>query len=102
MNEPPSGTDDSGRNERGRFTAGNRFGVGNPYAKRTGELRAALLDSVTPEDMRAVARKLVELARGGDTVAARLLLDRVLGRPLESDILDRVEELEAAFEEGRK
>lgn len=96
----PSPTEDNGRNERGLFTPGNRFGVGNPYAKRTAELRAGLLDAVTVEDMAAIARKLVELARDGDTIAARILFDRLLGKPLEADLIARIEELEDALAKG--
>jgi len=97
----PSPTEDNGRNEHGQFTPGNRFGVGNPYAKRTGELRAALLDAVTPDDMRAIAGKLVALAKEGNTIAARILFDRVLGKPLEADICSRIEELETQLEVTR-
>ena len=42
------------RDASGKFAQGNPGGPGNPHAKRVGELRTALLDAVTPEDMRAV------------------------------------------------
>jgi len=44
-------------------------------------LRSLLLDAVSDDDLRAVVRKLVEQARGGDTAAAKLLLAYVVGRP---------------------
>lgn len=93
MNEPsPSGS--NGRNARGQFTAGNHASRGNPLARRIGQLRSALVEAVTGEDMVAIARKLVELARGGDVLAMRLLLDRCLGRPEPLDIIARLETLE--------
>jgi len=83
-----------GRSSRGRFTKGNSGGPGNPYAKKVAGLRSALLSAVTQEDMKAIARVLVEQAKSGDIAAVRELLMRVLGRPLEADILDRLDRLD--------
>lgn len=84
------------RDASGKFAQGNPGGPGNPHAKRVGELRTALLDAVTPEDMRAVVKALVEAARGGDVAAARVLFERTLGRPVEADLIERLESLEQA------
>jgi hypothetical protein len=70
----------NGRNARGRFAKGNLGGPGNPYARRVADLRAALLESVTEQDIRAVARALVKRAKEGEVPAVRELLDRLLGR----------------------
>jgi hypothetical protein len=78
----------NGRNDRGRFAKGNPGGPGNPYARRVADLRAALLESVTEQDIRAVARALVKRAKEGEVPAARELLDRLLGRTADS-ALDR-------------
>lgn len=59
-------------------------------------LRRALLRTVTPDDIAAIVRALVARAKDGDTLAAREILNRTLGRPLEADILERVEALERA------
>lgn len=64
----------------GRFLRGNKRGRGNPLARRTQKLRAAALRAVTPQDVAATLRALVEQARQGDVAAARLLLERTLGR----------------------
>ena len=90
----PSPTGDSGRDERGRFIAGNGIGTGNPHAKQVARLRSALLDAVTPDDMRAIISALIEKAKTGDVHAASVLFERVLGKPLEVDILARIEALE--------
>jgi hypothetical protein len=58
-------------------------------------LRAALLEAVTPEDMRSIVLKLVEQAKEGNIAAAKEILERCLGRPLEADLLERIEALEA-------
>ncbi len=86
--------------ETGRFLPGNGGGPGNPYAARVAELRSALLEAVTPGDLAAIVRSLVQAARSGDVAAAKLVFERVLGRPLEADILDRLEALEQAREGG--
>jgi uncharacterized membrane-anchored protein len=57
-------------------------------------LRVALLDAVTPDDVQAIVAKLIAMARAGDIAAARTLFDRTLGRPLEADIIARIEALE--------
>ena len=71
------------RDERGRFGVGNRVAVGHaaPHARRVACLRAALLDAVTPEDIREIAKALIERAKTGDRHAIRELFDRVLGAP---------------------
>jgi hypothetical protein len=83
----------------GRFLPGNAGGPGNPYAKRIAALREALLAEVTPEDLRAIVRALVDQAKTGDVTAAREILLRTLGKPLEADLLERIEALEARLEE---
>jgi hypothetical protein len=74
----------NGRGERGRFAPGNKLGNGNPLAKRMNELRKALVDSVAPDDVVRVGKKLREQAEDGDVVAARLLLEYAVGRPAQA------------------
>jgi hypothetical protein len=70
----------NGQTARGRFAQGNLGGPGNPYARRTAALRSALLDAVTEQDIRAVARALLKRAKAGEIPAIRELLDRLLGK----------------------
>jgi uncharacterized membrane-anchored protein len=69
-------------------------------AAKVAQLRAALLDAIKPEDMRLVAQALVEQAKAGDIASVRELLSRALGRPLEADILERIEKLEQLLEKA--
>lgn len=90
----------NGRDAKGRFASGNPGGPGNPYAKRVGELRSALIEAVTPKDIAAIARRLVAEAKAGNVPAIREVLDRTIGRPLEADLLARIDELERLLAEG--
>jgi len=73
-----------GRDERGRFSPGWRGGPGNPLGKRMEELKQAVLESTTPEQVGAVMGKLHEMAMAGDVAASEVWLDRVLGRARQS------------------
>ena len=64
----------SGREPDGRFAKGNSGGPGNPFARRVAALRQAALESVTPDDMRAIMAMLTALARDGDVAAAKVVL----------------------------
>ena len=87
---------DGGRDSGGRFTTGNAGGPGNPYARRVGALRSALLDAVSDEDIRRTIEAIVAQARDGEIVAARILFDRILGPPIAADVVARLEALEEA------
>jgi hypothetical protein len=43
------------------------------------DFQEAFLRTVTPEDVAAIGKTLLEMAKGGDLKAASLVLDRVLG-----------------------
>jgi hypothetical protein len=60
----------------GRFRKGES---GNPAGKRPGTRNRAtmLLEAITDADLAAIMAKIVEKAKSGDVVAAKLLLDRL-------------------------
>ena len=95
----PSTNGDNGKDSLGRFEQGNKYGMGNPFAKKTAQLRAALLNTVTPDDVAVVIKVLIRLARGGDLVAVKELLDRAVGRPVEADLYEKLENLEHIINE---
>jgi hypothetical protein len=80
--ERPSTDGDTGRGNDGRFRPGNSFGKGNPHAAEAAELREALLRGVTAGDITAIIKSLVKRARKGDILAAKEVLDRLVGRPM--------------------
>jgi hypothetical protein len=75
---------------RGKFTKGNTVGRGNPFARRVARFKAAALQAVTPQDLQAVVRRLVEAAKQGDTAAARVILPYLVGKPEGAVEVDRV------------
>ena len=85
------------RDSKGRFTQGNVGGPGNPLAGKISKLRAALVNAVSEEDINSIAHSLIAAARNGDIRAVKELLDRTIGRPVETDLIERLEALEAAL-----
>lgn len=98
MNEPSPNGDNGGRDASGRFAPGNPGGSGNPYAKQVAAWRSAVMEAVTTEDMRAVVVGLVKQAKAGEAWAVKELMYRTLGRPVEVDLLERIEQLEEAVQ----
>ncbi len=82
------------RDARGRFRCGCKPGPGNPMFRQIHEVRKAILTAVTPEDVAEIMRKLVKDAKRGDKLAARIVLERVLGPAVAIDLVARMEELE--------
>jgi hypothetical protein len=83
------------RDANGRFLTGHKIpGPGNPLGRRIAQLRSALVEAVSEQDVREIIGKMVALAKSGDVLAARLILDRCLGKPEPVDIIERVEALE--------
>jgi hypothetical protein len=75
---PPGGKDPA----TGRFLPGNKCGRGNPHYRQLAANRTAFLEAVGPEQVRALAARLLARALDGDTDAARLVLTYAVGRPL--------------------
>ena len=98
MNAPsPNGS--NGRDAKGRFASGNSGGPGNPHAKRIAKLRSALLGAVSAADMKAIVRQLIKQAKDGDVRAAKEIIDRCIGKPIEADLIERIEQLEILLKE---
>ena len=80
--------------------AGNPGGPGNPFAHRVAALRRTLLEAVSEEDLRAIVNRMVQAAKDGDLAAAREVILRTIGKPVESDLIERLERLEQAVAGG--
>ena len=92
--EPPSPGGGNGRDGRGRFMKGNPGGPGNPFARRVAQLRAALLNVVTPEDIAGMAQHLLAMAKIGDLPAIKLLFLYAVGRPVDVEDPDTLDQRE--------
>ncbi len=71
----------NGRNSKGQFTKGNEGGPGNPHSKKVAKLRSALIEAVTPADLRKMTRAMVRAAQNGDVAAYKVLAEHLLGKP---------------------
>jgi hypothetical protein len=80
----PDGKFAAGNGIGHRFEKGNKFGRGNPLARRQHEHRMQFLDAVHPETIPALARKLQHDALKGDEFAVRVLLDYCLAKPAQA------------------
>ena len=81
----------SGRDERGRFAQGNSGGAGNPFARRVAQMRQALLQAVSDEDLQELVQALLLRAKSGDVAAARLVLSYTVGKPAATQEPDRMD-----------
>ena len=90
----PSTTASNGRDPHGRFGPGNKAAKGNPHARHVARLRAALYKAVRPADLADVVAALLSQAKTGDVSAAKELLQRLLGPPVELDFVERLDALE--------
>lgn len=78
---PANGNEHSGRDANGRFARGNPGGPGNPYARKVAELRKAIVEVITEEDVREIVGVLKEKAKAGSTAAIKLLFQYAIGKP---------------------
>jgi hypothetical protein len=83
----------------GRFGPGNQAAKGNRLASKAAQLRLALLEAVSAEDIEAIVKRLIEQAKGGDTKAIRELFNRTLGPPIAVDVFEKLDELEQILKE---
>ena len=76
----PSPNGANGRDATGRFVKGWKGGPGNPHARQVAAIRSVLMSAVSDDDLVQMVRALVKKAKGGDVLAAREVLDRMLGK----------------------
>ena len=86
----PLANGDNGRDKQGRFAVGNKGGPGNPYARRVAQMRRAMLNAVSDEDLNEIVTNLIEQAKRGDPQAIKILFDRLFGSPTSSPDPDKV------------
>lgn len=89
---PISPFGNGGRDANGRFTSGNAGGPGNPHSRRVAEFRRVLFEAISDDDLREIAETLKHQSKSGNLDATKILLDRLLGRPIQHQINENVEE----------
>ena len=77
---PSTNGRNGGRDARGRFLRGNVGGPGNPYCRDVARKREAFRSAASDADLRAICRKLVAMAKKGNLLAVREVLDRIIGK----------------------
>ena len=95
ISSAPSINGPNGRGAGGRWAKGNGGGPGNPLVKQIQRIRTALVNAITPEDVQAIVRRLIEKAKKGEVAAAKMILERALGPAAEAlDVEIRLTDLE--------
>jgi len=90
----------NGRRADGRFAPGNKAarGHGSPLGVAVAKLRAELIRAVSAADIRAIALSLKKKARGGDLKAIAILLDRLFGPSMPTDVYEEMAQLKGEIE----
>ena len=83
--------ENTGHDARGRFTVGNLGGPGNPFNRQIAALRKEIVNCCTPERLRRIAVKMMDLAEEGDIAAAKLILTFAIGKPQPMPNPDRMD-----------
>jgi len=65
---------------KGHFKKGNPGGTGNPNILIQMKYRKAIAQAVTAKDLKEILKKLVEKAKNGDNIAAKIIIERCLGK----------------------
>lgn len=74
-------TGESKRRPNGTFGPGNKANPrGNPQLRRLAEYRDAVHKAISPNKLHNILVRLTKLAEDGDVIAAKVLLDRTLGK----------------------
>jgi hypothetical protein len=69
-----------------------QFAPANPFARRVAALRSALVETLTPDDVREITVALTFRAKAGNVSAAKLLFQYALGKPLPATHPDRLDQ----------
>lgn len=79
--DDPKPNGKNGRRRDGKFAPGNQAARGrpNPFARKQTELRKALYEEASPEDVRAVLRRLLDAALRGEPWAIKECGKRLIG-----------------------
>lgn len=72
------------------------------HASRVRMLREAIVVAIKPAEMVILLQQLMGMAQEGDLAAAKLVFDYTVGKPVEADLLARIDQLEAVVEQSER
>ena len=64
---------------------------GNAFGRRVAQLREAIQEAVSLDDLKAITRKMIERAKDGSEAAAKLVFQYAVGKPTSAGDPDRVD-----------
>jgi len=67
------------RKTNGQFGEGNKYGKGNPHAQKVAQLRTAMMEAITTEDLKAIVATLITQSKAGDIQSIKILLPYLIG-----------------------
>lgn len=74
--------DNPDRDAQGHFKPGHSVkSPGNPHWRKIAEHRKAIKEAISPKDIKDVIQKMRDMAKEGDVFAARVFLERCVGKP---------------------
>ncbi len=76
------------RDHLGRYLPGHRGGPGRPKRTRSPAYQIVLEDVISPEEWRAIVKRLKHYILDGDLAALRILAPYLLGRPTTAALQD--------------
>jgi hypothetical protein len=79
---------DEGRDTKGRFTKGNKIGIGRPRRSVEEKYLKCLRDNVSLEDFKVMVQQALKKAKGGDVALFKLLLNYLIGLPTQYTVTD--------------
>jgi hypothetical protein len=84
----------SKRDAKGRYVKGSRGGPGNPFARKTAQLRSAFVQAATQKDMRAMFDSMKARAIEGDVQAFKAVMSYCVGKPAHMENPDTLDQHE--------
>ena len=68
----------------GKFLKGNKAAGGMNFQEDIKKIKKLFTQGISLKEWKAIRDKLVEMAKNGNLEATKILLDRVLGKPLQT------------------
>lgn len=84
----------TGKDARGRFCRGNKYGGKNAYSKEQARIQAAIRAQMTDEELEKFVKAWIRKAKEGKGVYLISLLERLAGRTADWAVEEQIQMLE--------